>query len=85
MIDKQTFLALNEELIEKVFIDTVGKLVPELEINGYFKDRLQYTCVPGVVIEVQRQLQEYLYEHGWIAEIDFSMGRSGPLLDIKVY
>lgn len=85
MIEKHDFLERHEDLITEEFCFSVSKLAPKLESEGYFKEQLQYSCVPGVVIEVQRRLQKHLYDHGWMAEIGFSVGTSGPLLDIKVY
>lgn len=85
MIKKQEFLERNEQIITKELRSSLSYIAPRLETDGFFKSEIRCSCVPGVVIEVQRLLQKHLYDHGWMAEVSFSVDMSGPKLDIKVY
>ena len=84
-MNKQEFIEQNEPLIIEALNSSLSLITPKLETDGYFKSELHYSCVPGVVIEVQRRLQKHLYDHGWMAEVSFSIIESGPRLDVKVY
>ncbi|WP_299018705.1 hypothetical protein [uncultured Photobacterium sp.] len=85
MINKQDFIDQNEDVISEELNSSLSHIIPKLKKNGFFQSQLSYACAPGIVIEVQRRLHKKLYDHGWVAEIDFLSSITSSELHIKVY